>query len=279
MTQDFSALGLASPRLDAEVLVAHVLGVDRVRLYMDLDRPLGADELAAVRALVVRRRQREPVAYLTGKREFYRREFQVSPAVLVPRPDTETLIDRALSLLPADRPLQVLDLCTGSGAIAVTLAAERPLVQVVATDLSSEALEVAASNARKHGVSDRLELRQGDLFAALIPGVQFDLIAANPPYVLDTQRAELAPELHHEPGLALYAGTQGLDVLTRLCAQVADWLAPAGAVLLEVGAGQAPDVLQLLAAEPRLTQLRTQRDLGGIERVVEAHRGAGEAGC
>ena len=274
MTQDFSALGLGTPRLDAEVLVAHVLGVDRMRLYMDLDRPLAADELAAVRALVIRRRQREPVAYLIGKREFYRRDFQVNPAVLIPRPDTETLVERALALLPADRPVQVLDLCTGSGAIAVTLAAERPLAQVVATDVSGAALEVASANAHKHGVSERVALRQGDLFEALPADVKFDLIAANPPYVRAAERAELAPELHHEPELALYAGAYGLDVLTRLCAEAATWLASEGALLFEVGAGQAAEVLQLMAAEPRLARLGTQRDLGGIERVVEAHRSA-----
>ena len=278
MTQDFSALGLGTPRLDAEVLIAHVLGVDRVRLYMDLDRPLAADELAGVRALVIRRRQREPVAYLTGKREFYRRDFQVNPAVLIPRPDTETLIERALSLLPEDRPLRVLDLCTGSGAIAVTLAAERPNAHVLATDVSAAALEVAAANARKHGVGERVELRQGDLFAALAAGAHFDLIAANPPYVRDAEREELAGELHHEPALALYGGEEGLDVLQRLCAQVAGWLEPGGVALFEVGAGQAVAVLQLLAADTRLAQLSTQRDLGGIERVVEAHLPA-EAAC
>ena len=272
MTQDFSALGLGTPRLDAEVLVAHVLGVDRVRLYMDLDRPLAPDELGAVRALVIRRRQREPVAYLIGKREFYRRDFVVGPAVLIPRPDTETLIERALALLPADRPVQVLDLCTGSGAIAVTLAAERPLAHVVATDLSPAALELAARNAGQHGVRERVELRQGDLFAALPAAARFDLIAANPPYVRETERAELAPELGHEPELALFAGSTGLDVLRRLCAEVADWLVPGGSALFEVGAGQAPEVLQLLAADARLGDLRTQRDLGGIERVVEARR-------
>lgn len=279
MTQDFNALGLGTPRLDAEVLVAHVLGVDRVRLYMDLDRPLANDELSAVRELVKRRRQREPVAYLTGKREFYRREFQVSPAVLIPRPDTETLIERALTLLPADQPLRVLDLCTGSGAIAVTLAAERPDAQVVATDLSAAALEIAAANARKHGVSERLELRQGDLFEALSAGAKFELIAANPPYVRDDERSELAGELHHEPALALYGGAEGLDVLQRLCAQVADWLAPGGVSLFEVGAGQAPGVLQLLAADARLDQHSSHRDLGGIERVLEAHLRAAGAPC
>jgi release factor glutamine methyltransferase len=270
MTQDFKALELGTPRLDAELLISHVLGVDRVRLYMDLDRPLSAQELAAARALVVRRRQREPVAYLIGYREFYLRELKVTPAVLIPRPDTETLIERACALLPADQPRRVLDLCTGSGAIAVTLAAERPLVSVVATDLSEPALAIAAENAQKHGVAARVELRQGDLFAALAEAERFDLVVANPPYIREDELPQLAAELQHEPRLALTSGVAGLDVLTRLCAEVDRYLNPNGVSLFEVGAGQAERVMQLLAANPRLTGVTTHRDLGGIERVVEA---------
>jgi release factor glutamine methyltransferase len=270
MTQDFKALQLGTPRLDAELLIAHVLGVDRVRLYMDFDRPLSSAELAAVRALLVRRRQREPVAYLIGHREFYRREFKVTSAVLIPRPDTETLIERACALLPADKPLAVLDLCTGSGAIAVTLAAERPLVNVVATDISEPALAIAAENARKHGVEARVELRVGDLFDALAEGARYDLVVANPPYVRDDELPQLAAELKHEPRLALTSGTDGLDALKRLCAGVDRHLAASGVVLFEVGAGQSEQVAQLLAANTRLTGITTHRDLGGIERVVEA---------
>ena len=270
-TQDFKALGIATARLDAELLLAHVLGVDRVRLYMDMDRPLSPDELTAMRALVVRRRRREPVAYLLGQREFYRRAFVVNQAVLVPRPDTETLIERALTLLPAESSAQVLDLCTGSGAIAVTLAAERPLTRVVATDLSEDALAVAKSNAKKHAADSRIEFRLGDLFQALEPGARYDLIVANPPYVRSTELEQLAPELRHEPALALIAGADGLDVLTRLCAEVSEWLTQTGTLLFEIGAGQAPAVLQLLAAEPGLADLQTHADLGGIERIVEAH--------
>jgi release factor glutamine methyltransferase len=271
MAQDFSALGLDTPRLDAEVLIAHVLGIDRVRLYMDLDRPLAAAELAEIRALVVRRRRREPVAYIVGQREFYRRAFAVSSAVLIPRPDTETLIERALELLPSAAPARVLDLCTGSGAIAVTLAAERPLSHVTATDLSSDALAVARGNAQRHGVLERMRLLQGDLFAALPPGERFELLVANPPYVRAGDVAGLAPELHHEPVLALSGGDSGLDVLTRLCDEAAGWLSEQGVLLFEVGAGQAPQVAERLARQPGLAEVRSHRDLGGVERVVEAH--------
>jgi release factor glutamine methyltransferase len=270
MTQDFKAQELGTPRLDAELLISHVLNVDRVRLYMDLDRPLSSPELAAVKALVVRRRSREPVAYLVGQREFYRREFKVTSAVLIPRPDTETLIERACALLPNDQPRRLLDLCTGSGAIAVTLAAERALLSAVATDLSEAALEIAAENARKHGVEARVELRHGDLFAALADAARFDLVVANPPYIRDDELPQLAAELQHEPRMALTSGSEGLDVLTRLCAEVDRYVAPGGAILFEIGAGQAQTVAQLLAANPRLTGVTTHRDLGGIERVVEA---------
>jgi release factor glutamine methyltransferase len=270
MTQDFKSLELGTPRLDAEVLISHVLGVDRVRLYMDLDRPLSPPELAAVRELLVRRRKREPVAYLTGKREFYRRDFKVTSAVLIPRPDTETLIERACVLLPADEPRSVLDLCTGSGAIAVTLAAERPLATVLATDISAAALEVAAENARKHDVEARVELRLGDLFAAVPSGMRFDLVVANPPYIREDELPLLAAELQHEPQLALTSGVAGLDVIERLCADVHQFLLPGGAALFEIGAGQAEQVSQLLAANPQLCDVTSHRDLGGIERVVEA---------
>jgi release factor glutamine methyltransferase len=271
MSQDFSGLGIATARLDAELLIAHVLGLARVKLYMDMERPLTAAELSAVRALVVRRRQREPVAYLIGQREFYRRTFEVSSAVLIPRPDTECLVEHALSLLPSDTALGVLDLCTGSGAIAVTLAAERPLLQVVATDLSPAALAVARSNGARHAVSERLELLQGDLFDALPAERRFDLIVANPPYIGAADFAQLAPELLHEPRLALVAEHQGLAVLTRLCERSAGFLSPAGALLFEVGLGQAEAVTALLRDQPGLRDVRVHKDLGGIERVVEAH--------
>ena len=170
ITQDFQGLSISTARLDGELIVSHVLGLDRVRLYMELDRPLDPAELGAIKQLVVRRRKREPMAYILGRREFYRRSFEVTPAVLIPRPDTETLIERALALLPEDREVQVLDLCTGSGAIAITLAAERPRARVDATDLSEAALAVARRNAERLGVADRVAFAQGDLFAAVAPG-------------------------------------------------------------------------------------------------------------
>lgn len=270
VTRDFGALGIASARLDAELLVAHALGLGRVQLYLDLDRPLSPDELSRVRALVVRRRKREPVAYIVGQREFYRRVFEVDPAVLIPRPDTETLIERALARLPAESNARVLDLCTGSGAIAVTLAAERPGLRVTATDISAAALALAQRNAVRHGVEARIDFVQGDLFAALTESARFELILANPPYIPEAEHAQLQPEIRlHEPALALCSGADGLSHLRRLCDEAPAWLAPAAAVLFEVGQGQAPAVVDLLRAA-RLSEPHAHRDLGGVERVVEA---------
>ncbi len=273
MNQDFSSLGLTSPRLDAELLVAHALRVDRVRLYMDLDRPLSPDELTSVRELVVRRRKREPVAYIRGEREFYRRAFEVSPVVLIPRPDTETLVELALARLPENEPLRVLDLCTGSGAVAVTLAAERPSLHVDATDLSADALSVATRNAERHGVRERISFHHGDLYAALLSPVRYDLIVANPPYITDSAYATLAPEItEHEPRLALTAGEDGLFVLRRLCAEAPSWLASCAALLVEIGHDQAEAVKSLLASHDGWANVTSHLDLGGVARVVSANR-------
>jgi release factor glutamine methyltransferase len=266
--RDFAERGVDAPRLDAELLVAHALRMDRVGLYLDMERPLSADELARVRALVQRRRQREPVAYILGTREFFGRAFEVGPAVLVPRPDTETLVERALEVLPKG-PARILDLCTGSGIIAISLAASRPDVDVDATDVSKEALEVAGRNAERHAVGDRIAWHLGDLFAAVPAGRLYDLVTANPPYISEGELPTLAPEVARwEPRLALAAGVEGLDVLERIAAGVPEVLRPGGAVLVEVGLGQASSVCQALEAAG-LHAVRAHRDLGGVERVVE----------
>jgi release factor glutamine methyltransferase len=277
MAQDFAALGVSSPRLDAELLLSHALGCDRVRLYMDMPRPLDSDELTAVRALVVRRRKREPVAYILGRKEFYRRTFAVTKDVLVPRPETEVLVDRALEALPADAG-PALDLCTGSGVIAISLALERASLQVDATDVSPAALAIARKNAEQLAASERVQFHEGDLFSAVPAGRQYALITANPPYVADGDWSTLAPEITgHEPRLALTSGDDGLDVLRRLCAQVADHLLPGGVLLFELGLGQANTVRELLQQEPRLGEIVAHKDLAGIERIVQARR-ALEAG-
>lgn len=272
---DFAGRGIETARLDAEILLAHSLGIERIALYLDLDRPLAQEELDTFRAFVGRRRRREPIAYLVGARDFYGRAFAVSPAVLIPRPDTETLVDRALTLLPAAESHRVLDLCTGSGIIAISLAVERPELEADASDLSPEALAVAADNAEAHGVAERVHLHEGDLFEALIDaGVgQYDLVAANPPYIEDAEVPTLMADVaDFEPHLALAGGPDGFVILRRLIADVAPRLRPGGHLLLEVGAGQAPAVAEMLAAKHEFDEVTTHKDLGGIERVVEARR-------
>jgi release factor glutamine methyltransferase len=271
MTDDFSARGMDSPRLDAELLAAHALGIDRVRLYMDLERPLVNAELEGIRELVRRRRKREPIAYILGRREFYGLSMKVSPAVLIPRPETELLVERALLVLPEDGPSRVLDVCTGSGCVAVAIAKERPLAIVVASDLSPEALEIARANVEAHQVTDRVRIVQGDLFAALAGEAPFDVITANPPYLRPSELAECAPDVKDfEPTMALVAEHEGFLLIERLAAESAAHLVPGGRILVEVGAGQAPRARALFSE--RGFTVEVHRDLAGIERTIEAVR-------
>ncbi|HEY8431232.1 MAG TPA: peptide chain release factor N(5)-glutamine methyltransferase [Sandaracinaceae bacterium] len=269
--KDFEQRGIESARLDAELIVAHALGLSRVALYMDLDRPLTESERGAIRDLVKRRRQREPVAYIVGHKEFWGRRFEVSPAVLVPRPDTETLVERALAILPQESDARVLDLCTGSGIIGLTLAAERKALRADLTDLSEDALAVARRNAEALGVAERVRFFSGDLFAPLPEGSRYALVTANPPYVAEGELASLAPDVReHEPRLALAGGEDGFAVHRRIVAGAPRFLEPGGTILVEVGAGQAEALEAMLAARPEVEATARHRDLGGIERVVEA---------
>ena len=194
VTRDFTALGLATPRLDAELLLSHAMGCDRVRLYMDMQRPLLAAELDAVRELVRRRRKREPVAYILGRREFYRRELEVTPDVLVPRPETELLVDRALEAAAAGAT-RALDLCTGSGAVALTLALERPGLQVDATDLSPRPCRWPRATWRATRSRSACGCGRATLFEALPAEASYPLVVANPPYVGEREWPALAPEI------------------------------------------------------------------------------------
>jgi len=362
MQSDFAERGLESPRLDAELLVAHVLGVPRLQLYLDLDRPIGPEELATLRELVRRRRDREPVAYLIGTKDFWKGRFRVDARVLVPRPDTETLVERAASLLRgdvvpqgsahvealadeleelvdlevegettldatreshlveegsdetatharretpgsvADRSVAegassstsraesargrrapktptvattsalpdgpVVDLCTGSGCVVVSLAGEVPERTYFATDVSPDAIEVARENARTAEVA--VELAVGDLFAGLEG--PFALVVANPPYVEDGEIATLAPEVaKHEPRLALAGGPDGLDVVRRLATQAFARLVRGGALLVEVGADQGPRAAEILRSAG-FVDVRVIPDLAGRDRVIEGWR-------
>jgi release factor glutamine methyltransferase len=257
-----SAAGVDTPRLDAEVLLAHVLGVDRAALIVDRDR---AVEGAAVRAFqdAVRRRafDREPVAYITGVKGFRHLELQVDPRVLIPRPETETLVEAALEALP--RGARVVDVGTGSGAIALALKHERPDLEVTGTDVSEDALAVARANTERLGIE--VSFAQADLLAGI---GHFDAVVSNPPYVEDG--AQLAPEIvRHEPSLALRAGPAGLDVLRLLVAAAA--ALGAQVLVVEVGAGQAGAV-QDLAGASGFARSERRADLAGIDRVVVAWR-------
>lgn len=268
--KDFAARGIESARLDAELLVAMALGMDRVGLYLDLDRPLIDSERSAIRPLVARRRDREPVAYILGHRDFYGRRFAVTPDVLIPRPDTETLVEHALQCIPEDAACRVLDVGTGSGAIAVTLAAERPLALVTATDISDAALTVASSNAGRLEVADRIRFVRANL---LTGEEQYDVIVSNPPYIARSDMATLQIEVRdHEPATALEAGQDGLDVVRALLTAAASVTATGAQMLIEIGAGQAPSVADFAASHEAWQLVAVYPDLNRIERVVHLRR-------
>ena len=261
----FARGGVDAPRLTAEVLLAHALGCDRVRLYLDFDKPLGEPELARYRALVKRRAEGEPTAYLTGVKEFWGRPFRADPRALVPRPETELLVEVALAALPEGGA--ALDLGTGTGCVGVTLAMERPRARVLATDLSGEALSLARENADRLGA--RLELREGDLFAALPPGLRFDVIASNPPYVPAGELASLPREVQREPRRALDGGDEGLAVLRRLVAEAPGWLVPGGTLVLEMHESHA-ETLPALCRTAGFAEAEMRRDLARLPRLVVA---------
>ena len=269
----FRERGIDSARLDAELLLSHVLQVPRMTLYTSFDRPLSPDELDRYRGLARRRGRREPVAYILGEREFYGRSFTVDRRVLIPRPDTEVLIDEVLARLPEEADGIVLDYGTGSGAIALTLAAERPSLKLLALDVSADALDVARANAAALELSERVGFVRSDGFARLPGRFRGGLAAlvSNPPYVREDERPGMMPDVRdHEPGLALFAGADGLHHYRQI-AETVDWLAPGGLVAVEVGQGQSAAV-QAIFERAGLTDLRVRKDLSGIDRVVLAVR-------
>jgi release factor glutamine methyltransferase len=260
----FSARQIEAARLEAELLLAATLGMDRVGLYVNFERPLDPTELAAFRERVQRRARREPVQYILGETEFWSLRFDVSPAVLVPRGDTEVLVEEALARI--EGAARVLDVGTGSGAIAVALAHEKPEVLMTALDCSLPALEVARRNALRHGVAERVNFLAGEL-AALPPG-PFDMVVSNPPYILSRDWKKLMPEVRdHEPRLALDGGEDGLEAYRHLARQAGRILAPGGWLLVEVGIGQAKDVSALFKAGG-LIEINQRDDYARIPRVV-----------
>lgn len=269
--------GSESPRLDAEVLLAHALGRQRIELYTTFDE-LPADEpRAAFRDLVRRRAEGTPVAYLVGRKEFYSLPFRVTPDVLIPRPETELLVVEVLDLVktlsPRPPEVTVADVGTGSGIIAVCLAKHVPTCRVTAIDISPPALSIAQENAKQHGVADRIEFVESDLFGAVPAEQQFDFIVSNPPYVTTAEMDKLAVDVRkYEPRGALEAGPRGTEVIERLITQAAERLRSGGHLLIEIGPAIHDAACALLAADTRLELGPTIKDLARLPRVIQARR-------
>jgi release factor glutamine methyltransferase len=268
--------GIASPEaaLDAELLARHVLGWERATWVMRQHEEASPEFDDAFSDLVARRVRREPIAYIRARQEFFGREFLVTPAVLIPRPETELLIDEALLLLPAlgfSRSLTVIDIGTGSGCLAVTLALEYPKARYVATDSSEAALSVARANARQHGVVDKIEFVRGQYFAGL--NGPFNLVITNPPYVAEAERPALAPEVtEYEPGSALFGGQDGLRHIGEIIALTSAVMDDDGSLVIEIGYGQRDRVAEMAAETADLALVRTRGDLQGIPRVAVIRR-------
>jgi len=263
--------GVESPRLDAEVLLAKAAGCSRIQLYTRFDEPVDEAVRGVFRALVRRRSAGEPVAYLTGSREFFSLPLRVTPAVLVPRPESELLVVRALDLARDLEAPRILDVGTGSGAIAVAIASQLPRAAVTATDIDPAAVALAGENAAALGVADRVRCLCGDLLEAVPAGETFDLIVSNPPYVREDEFEALPRDVReHEPRSALVAGPTGVEVLQSLVATAAARLAPGGWLLVEIGPPEASSAV--VAASDSLVAGPTLADLAGRPRVVQARR-------
>ena len=270
-TDFFSAKGVENPRLNAELLIGHVLGLQRMQLYLQFERPVTEPELEKIRPLVKRRSQREPLQYILGETEFFHLKLKIDRRALIPRPETEHLCELITQRLPAP-PATILDLGTGSGAIALGLAAFYPNAAVTALDVSGAALDLARENAEALGLAGRTRLLCSDWFAALEPGARFDLIVANPPYLSEQETAAAMPEVRgHEPLVALASGADGLAALTRILTEAPRFLVETGLLALETGLDQ-QTVLREQAAAAGFTRVESLRDLTDRERYLLAWR-------
>jgi release factor glutamine methyltransferase len=276
-TQFLQAAGIDSARLDAEVLMCHALGFDKPELYLSFDEQLDDGVKYQFDIFLMRRSRREPLAYITGCREFWSLNFRVTPDVLIPRPETERLVEIALDCAGAfdrDVPLRILDIGTGSGAIAVSLAKELPRAQVWATDVSLPALEVARHNAAHHGVAQRIQFAGSDLFDSVGKG-EFHLIVSNPPYVGRGELATLAPEVSQwEPRSAWDGGSDGLDYYRAIITEGFRHLLPGGALIMEIGTDLGRPVAQLLRNAGNYTAAKIYQDYSCRDRVAVAYRPA-----
>ena len=265
-TEYFRDRGIDSPRLTIELMICHVLEIQRVQLYTDFERPLTKEELAELRAMVVRRKDHEPLQYILGLADFYGRGFIVTPDVLIPRPETELLVDRVIRRVKGQGSIRCLDIGTGSGCIPVTAAVHLPDSLWVGVDVSRAALEIAGRNAERHGVADRVELHVCDILKEL-PAGDFDVITMNPPYLAAAEVSSLEPEVRdHEPHQALTDDADGLTFYRRLATVAPNLLRPEGAMFIEIGHGQAEQVRSIMNAAGHKTELIP--DLAMIPRIV-----------
>lgn len=269
-TNYFERAGIDSARLDAEILLAHALEIDRLRLYIDYEKPVQTEERDRFRTLVQRRAgERVPVSLLLGQREFWSLPFRVTGDVLTPRPETETLVEAVLSkVADVESAVRILDVGTGSGAIALALASELPHAEITATDLSSPALQIATENADHLHTRERVRFLMGDLFEP-VASERFDLVVSNPPYVARDDAASLPPELSHEPEMALFAGADGLEVIRRLVAEAGDHLSPGGWLLFELSPEQI-ETVEMELVKAGFSEIERHLDLAKLVRVVGA---------
>ena len=277
ITQYLTERKVDSPRLSAEMVLCHVLGRKRIELYTQFDTVVQRPQLDRLHELVRRAGLHEPVAYLVGKTEFYSLEMEVCPDCLIPRPETELLVERAIEFLRARKgPQRVVDLCTGSGCIAVAIAANCKTASLIATDICDKALAVAARNVEHHGLTDRVRFLSGDLFDPIrlqLDEGPFDLVVSNPPYVTAGEYDELDCNVRdYEPRLALHAGPDGLDVIRRIADKAASFLGIDGALMLEIGAHQAAAVTDLVRQARGFSDIRVDKDFRGHDRVMIARR-------
>ncbi len=264
-----------SPKLASELLLAHVLGIQRIQLYLDMDRPASAAERRAYRELVERAANHEPVQYLVGQAHFFSLPFKVDKSVLIPRPSTETLVEGAIQFIkhtPGHAIPRIADVGTGSGCIAISLAVNLPEARVLATDISPAALKLARVNAELHAVADRIDLVRGSLLEPLA-GELFDLIVSNPPYISDAEWAAVEPNVKNfEPVTALRGGHDGLDLIRPLIAQAGQYLKPAGRLAIELSSSQGAAALALARQTPDLINPRIVADFEGLDRILVADR-------
>jgi release factor glutamine methyltransferase len=277
VTEYFTGKGIDAPRLSAELLLSYVLGLKRIELYTQFDKPVAKPQLDALRGLVKRAGGHEPVAYLTGKTEFYSLELNITSDCMIPRPETELLVQQAIEFLRKRSGTQfVCDLCTGCGCIAVAIAKNFLEARVIATDISAGALDVAARNVDKHQLTERVTLLQGDLFEPLVQPLdveQFDLIVCNPPYVSAAEYEALEKNVKdYEPRIALFAGDDGLDIYRRIIEKTDQFLKAGAELMLEIGYAQGPAVQELLDRTGEFAEIKIEKDFHNNDRIVAAKR-------